>query len=48
VCLGKASKASGIGKHSDSRYSLILGLIEAVKEIPSDPRPNDRREKGEA
>ena len=43
ACLGEAS---GFGRLSDSRYVLIPDLIEAVKEIPFDPEPDDRMERG--
>ena len=44
ACLGEAS---GFERLSDSRYVLIPDLIEAVKEIPFDPEPDARMERGE-
>ena len=43
ACLGEAS---GFGRLSDSRYVLILDLMELVREIPLSPGPDDRTEMG--
>jgi len=44
---GSLSKeASGTGRPSDSRYALILDLMEEVKETPCDRGPDERTERG--
>jgi len=35
-------QASGTGRPSDSRYVLILDLMEEVKETPCDRGPDER------
>ena len=42
ACLGDGS---GFGRLSDYRYALILDFVEAVKEIPLCPGPDDREGK---
>jgi len=39
-------EASGTGRPSDSRYVLILDLMEEVKETPCDRGPNEKTERG--
>ena len=39
--------ASGTGRPADSRYVLILDLMEKVKETPCDRGPDDKSERGE-
>jgi len=39
-------EASGTGRQSDSRYVLILDLMEEVKETPCDRGPDERTERG--
>jgi len=43
ACLGETL---GFGRLSDSRYVLILDFMELVREIPLDPGPDDRMERG--
>jgi len=38
--------ASGTGRPADSRYVLILDLMEEVKETPCDRGPDERSERG--
>ena len=38
--------ASGTGRPADSRYVLILVLMEEVKETPCDRGPDERTERG--
>jgi len=39
-------RASGTGRPSDSRYVLILDLMEEVKDTPCDRGPDERTERG--
>jgi len=39
-------EASGTGRPFDSRYVLILDLMEVVKETPCDRGPDERTERG--
>ena len=39
-------RASGTGRPYDSRYVLILDLMEEVKETPCDRGPDERTERG--
>jgi len=43
ACLGETS---GFGRLSDSRYVLILDIMELVREIPLGSEPDDRTERG--